>query len=441
MNTGKMTTIAALGAVLAGCAGFSNEPKTDAEGFTVLFDGKTLDGWKPRGGFAKYCVEDGVIKGEGVPGTPGNTFLTTVREYENFVFKAEFKCDGGNSGIQFRSSERPTKDPAHGQVYGYQSEITPDGGSTGRIYDEGRRGHRLGIVWLDLSTPQERLDAAKKAFRRGDWNTVEIQCVGPSIKTWINGQKVTDIMDDAQFKGFFGLQIHAQRATNKDGTPTKPGVCRWRNIRVKELPPNAPWKKFFVEGADGTLAVDGAKYVIPNDWKFVGKGKDAYLRGVHDKTEKKDGLVISHADYDDFIARVTYKLNGGNSALYYRAAEEDIPWVLKGFQNEIAGNDKDSALWHTQGKVSKGRGWVKTADDRVAKVRSTNDWNTVCTIAVGKRLVHRLNGFETFDIVDPLAETTGKLGLQLHGGADNEMRFKDWEVMPVRRELLPYMNR
>ena len=157
MNTGKMTTIAALGAVLAGCAGFSNEPKTDAEGFTVLFDGKTLDGWKPRGGFAKYCVEDGVIKGEGVPGTPGNTFLTTEKEYENFIFKAEFKCDSGNSGIQFRSSEKATSDPAHGRVYGYQYEITPDGGSTGRIYDEGRRGHRNGIV----------VDASVRPSRRG----------------------------------------------------------------------------------------------------------------------------------------------------------------------------------------------------------------------------------------------------------------------------------
>ena len=437
----KTLVAMAAGAVLIGCASVETANPSACGDFVSLFDGKTLDGWKVRGGYAKYCVEDGVIKGEGVPGTPGNTFLTTEREYENFILKAEFLCEGGNSGIQFRSSERPTKDPAHGRVYGYQSEITEYGGSCGRIYDEGRRGHRLGIVWLDLSTPKERLAAAEKAFHRGGWNTMEIQCVGPSIKTWINGVKVADILDDCQFKGFFGLQIHAQRKTNADGSPMKPGVCRWRNLRIKELPPTGCWKKFFVEGADGKLAVDGAKYVIPQDWAFVGKGKDAYLRGVHDKTEKKDGLVISTDDYDDFIARVTYKLNGGNSALYYRAAEEDVPWVLKGFQNEIAGNEKDSGLWHTRGKVSKGRGWVQRNDELVRKVRATNDWNTVCTIAVGKRLVHRLNGFETFDIVDPLAETTGKLGLQLHGGADNEMRFKDWEVMPIRRELVPYMSR
>ena len=91
----------AAAALVAGAA-FSAEP-----GFTDLFDGKTLDGWKTNGGSAEYHVEDGVIAGVGVPGTPGNTFLCTAKEYENFIFKAEFKCPSGNSGIQFRSSTVP----------------------------------------------------------------------------------------------------------------------------------------------------------------------------------------------------------------------------------------------------------------------------------------------------------------------------------------------
>ncbi len=410
-------------------------------GFVDLFDGKTLNGWKINGGAAEYCVEDGTIAGVSVPGTPGNTFLCTEKEYENFIFKAEFKCMSGNSGIQFRSSATPTKEFKSGTfVFGYQSEITPYGECTGRVYDEGRRGYRFGIVWLD-NTPKERLDAALKVFKKNDWNAVEIQCVGPSIKTFINGVKVGDVMDDCQQKGFFGLQIHAQAKTYKDGTPMAPGRAWWRNIQVKELPPCPAWKKFFVRGADGKMKIDGAKYVIPQDWTFVEEKSGAYLRGVHDKNEKKDGLVISTADYANFMARVTYKINGGNSALYFRAAEENVPWVLKGFQNEIAGNNKDSALWHTQGEKTKGRGWVATNDELVAKVRNKTGWNTVCTIAVGDRIVNRLNGFETFDIVDPLCEKTGKLGLQLHGGADNEMRFKNWEVMPIEDWMLPYMQR
>ena len=411
-------------------------------GFVDLFDGRTLNGWKTNGGSAEYRVEDGTIAGVGVPGTPGNTFLCTEREYENFIFKAEFKCPSGNSGIQFRSSVKPARNFKNGtSVYGYQCEITPYGGNSGRIYDEGRRGFRNGIIWLG-NTPKERQEEMLKKFRKNDWNSVEIQCVGPSIKTFINGVKVSDILDDCQQRGFFGLQIHAQKKTNKDGTPTESGRAWWRNIRIKELPPCPAWKKFFVRGTDGKMNVDGAKYVIPQDWSFVEDKDGAYLRGVHDKTEKKDGLLISLADYDNFMARVTYKLNGGNSALYFRAEEEDIPWVLKGFQNEIAGNSKDSALWHTRGKKTKGRGWVASNDELVAKVRDAKGgWNTVSTIAVGDRIVNRINGFETFDIVDPLCEKTGKLGLQLHGGADNEMRFKDWEVMPVEPWMLPYIQR
>ncbi len=418
-----------MGMALAVCAA---EP-----GFVDLFDGKTTKGWKLNGGSAEYSVADGVITGRGVPGTPGNTFLCTEKEYENFIFKVEFKCDGGNSGVQFRSSTRPAKSLKNGTcVFGYQSEIRTGGDSCGRIYDEGRRGYKHGIIWLDLTTPEARLAEMQKAFRKGDWNEMTIQCVGPSIKTWVNGKKVADIFDDCQQKGFFGLQIHAQKAG------TAPGVAHWRNIRIKELPACPPWKSFFVQGADGQWKLDGAHYVIPQDWSFVTEKGETFLRGIHDEKEKKDGLVISDADYDNFMARVTYKLNGGNSALYFRAAEEDIPWVLKGFQNEIAGNNKDSALWHTQGKTTRGRGWVASNDELVAKVRNAKGgWNTVSTIAVGDRIVNRINGFETFDIVDPKCEKTGKLGLQLHGGCKNEMRFMKWEMMPVPAWMLEYINR
>ncbi len=405
------------------------------QGFVDLFDGKTLKGWKLNGGSAEYVVENGVIKGKGVPGTPGNTFLCTEKEYENFILKVEFKFDGGNSGIQFRSSATPDKSLKHGTVVGgYQAEISGNE-NNGRIYDENRRGYNYGIIWLDRQTPAARLTEALKAYKKGDWNEMEIQCVGPSIKTWVNGKRVTDIFDDCQFKGFIGLQIHCQ------GKNDKAGVAYWRNIRIKELPPCEPWKEFFVKGCDGAWKVDGAHYVIPTDWKFVTENNETYLRGIHNEKEAKDGLVISDADYDNFIARVTYQINGGNSALYFRAAEEDIPWVLKGFQNEIAGNNRDSALWHTQGKTTPGRGWVASDEALVKKVRKTKGWNTTATIAVGDRIVNRLNGFETFDIVDPKCEKTGKLGLQLHGGCKNEMRFKKWEMMPIPAWMLEYIKR
>ena len=112
-----------------------------------------------------------------------------------------------------------------------------------------------GIIWLD-NTPKAREQEMLKTFKKDDWNTMEIQCVGPSIKTFVNGVKVTDILDDCQQRGFFGLQIHAQKKTDKDGSPMEPGRSWWRNIQIKELPPCPAWRKFFVKGAEDQMTVD-----------------------------------------------------------------------------------------------------------------------------------------------------------------------------------------
>ena len=419
-----------LAASVLGATGCVCTRAVDAEGFVSLFDGKTLEGWTRRGGAATYAVENGEIVGRFDPETKLNTFLCTEKEYENFVIKLDFKVISGNSGLQFRSAGRPwDKDAAKERIFGYQVEMCVDSDRTGRIYDEGGRGYQCGMIFLD-TTPQDRLDAAHASFVKQGWNALELQCVGPSIKTWINGHKVADIMDDARGKGVFGLQIHCG----------KEGEARWRNIRIRELPPSPPWRKFFVS-ENGRWRTDGTHFVLPQNWSFVTENGETSLKGVQTRDQKKDGLVITDADYDNFAARVTWRINGGNSALYFRAAEEDIPWTLKGFQNEIAGNEKDGALWHTQGKVTKGRGWVAKNDELGAKARRKTGWNTVSTVAVGDRIVNRLNGFEMFDIVDPLCEKTGKLGLQLHGSSSTEMWFKDFEDQPIPPEFIPLKQR
>ncbi len=416
--------------LLMHCGSIASSAEVD-QGFTSLFNGVDLDGWVKRGGSAEYKVVDGAIVGKCVPDTPGNTFLCSKQKYGNFVLKLQYKfIEAGNSGVQFRSAARPEGDGE--RVYGYQYEIRPGCDATGRIYDEGRRGHKFGIVWLDAHTPQDRLDAAQGSCRSGEWNDVEIQCVGPSIKTWLNGKLVVDMFDGESMKGFFGLQIH----TGKSGS------VAWKNIRVKDLG-ESKWEPFFVKGDDGSYQLSDAKFVLPEEWSFTEEG---VLHGVHAKSQGKDGLVISNKNYDNFIARVTYRMHGGNSALYFRAEETSAPWVLRGFQNEIANNGKDSALWHTagivDGKTIPGRGWVATNDEFIEKVRNKDDqWNTTCTAAYGDRLVQTLNGFCTSDIVDKESEPTGKLGLQMHGGTDCEMFFKNFEVMPITAEMKKLIDR
>jgi hypothetical protein len=136
------------------------------EGWVPLFDGKTLDGWKVNGGTASYKVDDGVIVGTTVEGSP-NTFLCKG-EYKDFVLEFDVNCDPRlNSGVQVRSHvyDKEDADPANrkraGVVYGPQCEIARKETQTaGRFYDEGRRGK-----WLAEIRPE-----ARDAFRDDGWN-------------------------------------------------------------------------------------------------------------------------------------------------------------------------------------------------------------------------------------------------------------------------------
>jgi hypothetical protein len=200
-----------------------------------LFNGKNLDGWVRHGGEAKYTVEDGCIVGRAVPNTP-NSFLCTTQAYRDFVLEVEFKADADlNSGVQVRSefveegksvqsAGKSIKGGTGGRVFGYQVEIDPDVKRgrlwTGGIYDEGRRG------WLKDLKDNE---AARKAFKGGEWNKLRIECRGDTITTWINGVPAAKVKDSATPSGFIGLQVHGV------GKKTDPLEIRFRNLRIQEF--------------------------------------------------------------------------------------------------------------------------------------------------------------------------------------------------------------
>jgi hypothetical protein len=203
----------------------------DESGWVNLFNGKGLDGWVQHGGKAKYRVEGGQIVGSSVPGT-ANSFLCTKRNYSDFILELEFKVDPSlNSGVQIRSEcfdEPKTVELngkqikiAAGRVHGYQVEIDPSARAwTGGIYDEGRRG------WLQDLKENE---AARKAFKQGEWNKFRIECRGDSIKTWLNGVPAADLRDSVTPSGLIALQVHGVKDKKE------PLEVRFRNLRIKEL--------------------------------------------------------------------------------------------------------------------------------------------------------------------------------------------------------------
>ena len=56
------------------------------DGWKPLFDGKTFKGWKVLGGTSLFTIEDGAIVGKTVLNS-GNTFLTTEKEYGDFILE------------------------------------------------------------------------------------------------------------------------------------------------------------------------------------------------------------------------------------------------------------------------------------------------------------------------------------------------------------------
>jgi hypothetical protein len=198
-----------------------------AQKWENLFNGKDLKGFKQLNGKAKYVVEKGEIVGTTVLNEP-NSFLATEKEYGDFILELDLKvADSMNSGIQFRSEIKDANDQCNvdakkvpERVHGYQAEVDPsDRGWSGGIYDEARRG------WL---YSMENNSAAKKAFKPKQWNHYKIECIGNSIRIWLNGIACSHLIDDMTPKGFIALQVHAIKDAKNVGEE-----IRWKNIRIQ----------------------------------------------------------------------------------------------------------------------------------------------------------------------------------------------------------------
>lgn len=196
------------------------------EGFTKLFNGKDLEGWRKVNGSGEYRIDGDCIVGFG-ENVRSNTFLRTEKTYANFDFRFEMKFDdlSGNSGMMFRGLQRDGED---GRVYGYQCEHdNTDRSWTAGLYDEARR------AWLcpfkgDRLAGEAFTAQGREIFKPEGWNEIRILCEGKRIRIWLNGEPTVDFTDDnPEFtpEGFLALQVHSGKSCK----------VRWRNLRIREL--------------------------------------------------------------------------------------------------------------------------------------------------------------------------------------------------------------
>jgi hypothetical protein len=377
------------------------------EKWVDLFNGKDLKGWKPLNGKAKFEVLNGEIVGTTVPNEP-NSFLATDATYGDFILELEFLMDEINSGIQFRSESKP--DYQDGRVHGYQLDMDPTARAwTGGIYDERRR------LWL---YPLEYNPPAKTAFKKGEWNKVRIECIGTTMRTFINNVPIAHLVDDMTPKGFIALQVHAVSKPEEVGRQV-----RFKNIRIQteKLKP-LPFTNIFVANLIPNLLTDEEKLneitllwdgKTTQGWRGTYKDKfPAYGWEIKDGTlsvERSNGTestnggdILTVKEYGAFDLQFEFRLSeGANSGVKYFVTEsEGNSGSAIGLEYQILDDEK-----HPDAKAgAAGNRTLASLYDLIPSVKiprglhKIGEWNYGRIVVYpDNRIEHWLNGYKVVE--------------------------------------------
>jgi hypothetical protein len=175
------------------------------------------------------------------------------------------------------------------------------------------------------------------------------------------------------------------------------------------------WVKLF----DGKT-LKGWHTIPGGEWKV----EDGAIVGRSDKTDQRHGLLVTDKSYQDFEIRIRYKAIKGNSGLYFRVDEVGGVVGVNGFQAEIDPDRDAGGLYETGG-----RAWVvQPSAEEVKKWYKPNQWNQMSVRAEKGNIVVHVNGHKTAELFNDPGRRKGHIALQLHGGQDMHVLFKDIEL-------------
>src|SRR5262245_9552311 len=148
-----------------------------AAGWQLLFDGKSLDGWRgyrrdtlPEAGWE---VKDGTVR---TVAKVKGADIVSKKSFTDFELSWEWRvAPGGNNGVKYFVNEARPQSPGH------EYQMIDDAGYAGKLTAE----HKTAAFYEVLPA------AADKPVRPGgEWNTSRIVVRGTNVEHWLNGTKV-----------------------------------------------------------------------------------------------------------------------------------------------------------------------------------------------------------------------------------------------------------
>jgi len=172
-------------------------PQEQSDGWSLLFDGKTFDGWRGLGydsvPTAHWKIENGTIRKladgqvprlpDGQPAAGGD--LMTRETFRDFELTWDWKISrAGNSGVKYNVSEEISmSNAANHAALGFEYQMLDDS-----LHEDNKvPSHRAGALY-DLIPP----NANKVLAPVGEWNTSTIVFRGNHGEHWLNGKKVVE---------------------------------------------------------------------------------------------------------------------------------------------------------------------------------------------------------------------------------------------------------
>ncbi len=418
-----------IGSLLSGHLAGAQEAPTP-RGFTKLFDGKSLDGWKLVGRYnAGYVPKDGVI----ICPADGGGNLYTEKEYSDFVFRFDFKLDhNGNNGVGIRA-------PLEGDAayVGMECQILDDSGDQYAHLEPGQYHSSI-----------YKVVAAKRGSLKpiGEWNSEEITAIGRHIKIVVNGITTVDAnLNDVSDPHVFAEHPGVRREKGHIGfLGHGPSEVQFRNIFAKDLAkpekdntPPSGFKALFngknLKGWKGLVENPPARAKMSAEQLAAKQTKATTEALKHWQVEHgeisydgKNDSLCTKKEYGDFELLVDWKIEPhGDSGIYLRGSPQVQIWDD---EPAVALKVGSGGLYNNQKNPSNP---TERADN------PPGQWNRFRILMIGDKVTVFLNNvlvvqnvtMENYWERDKPIYPKGQIELQHHG---SHLKFKNIYLREIK---------